>query len=125
VAAAAYLDVGEECDDGALNGASHSKCSVHCRIVSSSPGADGDLDAVPDDGDRCPQTAQGAAIDALGCSLADFCGAVDLAAKAGTVTCKRSDWRNDEPLMAGRAADCQIDRGASHSKADDRCVPAS
>jgi hypothetical protein len=58
--------------------------------------ADGDGEADP--GDACPDTAAGAAVDSAGCSLAQFCAALDAAPPwTRLLTCGRLDWRNDEP----------------------------
>lgn len=88
--------------------------------------ADADDDGVRDDADVCPGTTIGAAVDAAGCSLAQFCGRVDATASIGRKACKRSDWRNDEPLMnLLTESDCSVDLGPSADSADDRCVAAA
>jgi hypothetical protein len=47
----------------------------------------------------------GEAVDAAGCSLAEFCSGL-----AVPDVCNHGDWRNDEPL--GNAQDCKADAGA-------------
>ncbi len=47
---------------------------------------------------------------------------VDASVKGGKKLCKKSDWKNDEPLMKGRDRDCAVDKGGS-GREDDRCVP--
>ena len=78
---------------------------------------DADGDGVADPQDACANTLAGAAVDAVGCSQAQFCGAVAVTTKAGRNTCKKADWKNDEPLMTAKQADCAYDK-ASHL-----CVP--
>ena len=58
-----------------------------------------------------------------GCSHEQFCNSVDASVKGGKKLCKKSDWKNDEPLMTGRDRDCAVDKGGS-GRGDDRCVPA-
>lgn len=72
--------------------------------------ADTDGDGRPDPLDRCPGTASGAAVDSDGCSQAQFCGTFDATTRDGVRACKKADWRNDEPLMRSRDANCVIDR---------------
>lgn len=79
--------------------------------------ADSDGDGRPDSDDACPATAAGAAVDATGCSLEQFCGAIDASTATGRRLCKRADWRNDEPLMRKREADCRVSKPAR------RCQP--
>lgn len=81
--------------------------------------ADGDGEADPSD--RCPDTPIAVDVDSDGCSLAQFCALFDATTRDGAKSCKRADWRNDEPLMKRRDADCVIEKGATRP-ADDRCV---
>ena len=85
------------------------------------PPADTDGDEVPDARDHCAGTAASDPVDENGCSLAQFC-AVDATTALGKRTCRKLDWKNDEPLMAARDADCRVDKGGLGT-ADDRCVP--
>jgi hypothetical protein len=55
--------------------------------------ADADGDGVPDSLDRCPQSAPEGAVDAAGCSLAEFCSAWPRRA-----TCAAADWGSDEAV---------------------------
>jgi hypothetical protein len=66
---------------------------------------DGDGDGEEDSTDWCPNTGV-AAVDAAGCSLAQFCAAIDTSTSVGTRTCKASDWRNDEPITTPK--DCAV-----------------
>lgn len=85
--------------------------------------ADADGDGVRDATDDCPGTTIGAAVDAAGCSLAQFCGRVDATTSTGRKACKRSDWKNDEPLMnLLTEADCFVDAGPTADSGDDRCI---
>jgi hypothetical protein len=88
---------------------------------------DSDGDGIDDRHDRCPNTATGAAVDQEGCSIEQFCGAIDATTSRGRLICRRSDWRNDQPLMRpGIDGDCRVDLGALvRNPSDDRCVPAA
>jgi hypothetical protein len=81
--------------------------------------ADADADGIPDRLDRCPSTPAGAAVDASGCSLAQFCARIDATTAAGPALCAAVDWQNDEPL--GSPCDCklQVDHGRK------TCVPST
>jgi len=83
---------------------------------------DQDGDGVPDSLDDCPSTPAGMAVDRAGCSQEQFCGRVDATTRPGKRTCRRSDWKNDEPIMPITERDCTVDRGALGPD-DDRCVP--
>ena len=86
--------------------------------------ADGDQDGRRDLDDRCPSTALGDPVDDAGCSPAQFCGQFDATCEPGRAACRQADWRNDEPLMTLRQADCKIDNNGTPLKlSDDRCVP--
>jgi hypothetical protein len=84
--------------------------------------ADSDQDGHRDLDDACPGTAAGATVDQTGCSLAQFCAAIDATTSQGEKTCQASDWQNDEPLMTSRDADCTVEKGGP-GRADDHCVP--
>lgn len=71
--------------------------------------ADTDGDGIRDTADACPGTPQGTAVDALGCSQAQFCEAID-ASGSGRAVCNSSDWGNDEPL-ADNPGDCRAVKG--------------
>lgn len=81
---------------------------------------DADHDGLPDLYDHCPGTAPGEVIDNAGCSSMQFCSAIDATTPQGARICKRSDWRNDEPLMKASEADCRVNV-AGPGRADDRC----
>jgi hypothetical protein len=72
--------------------------------------ADSDADGVRDAGDACPGSAAGSEVDAVGCSLAQFCAAIDASTGTGRSTCNHSDWRNDEPL-SDSPNDCKAQAG--------------
>jgi multidrug resistance efflux pump len=75
--------------------------------------ADDDEDGVWNDVDRCSDTRKGQAVDASGCSVAQFCMRYDVRNDEGRAGCWNADFGNDEPL--GNPADC---------KANSRsCVP--
>lgn len=84
---------------------------------------DTDGDGVRDAADDCPSTPISAEVDKGGCSLAQFCARVDATTSTGRKACKRSDWRNDEPLMnLLTEADCSVEGGLTADSADDRCA---
>jgi len=76
--------------------------------------ADADADGVRDPGDLCLGSEPAAAIDGVGCSLAQFCAAIDATTGSGRASCNHSDWRNDEPLTDS-PNDCKASAG--------RCEP--
>ncbi len=86
--------------------------------------ADADGDGHSDQSDACAATPAGEAVDQAGCSQAEFCASMDATTKAGAKACKKADWKNDEPLLKKKDANCTVEKGAKGS-ADDRCVPAS
>jgi hypothetical protein len=92
--------------------------SSGCQIT------DGDTDGEADATDRCLGTPAGADADDAGCSLDQFCERVNVSTKSGASACKRADWKNDEPLMKAKEADCRVDKRGK-GRADDRCVPSS
>jgi cysteine-rich repeat protein len=112
------LDSGEECDDG--NNEDGDGCSAVCQYE---PDQDEDGDGEADATDLCPGTPPDDKdrVDQAGCSQEQFCSAIDATTKPGQQVCKKSDWRNDQPLKA-IPADCKVDLGGSGS-ADDLCAP--
>jgi hypothetical protein len=116
------------CDDGkdaaedALEEAESDRDAAVAALAAAN--ADADADGRRDADDDCPDTAAGAAVDKGGCSVEQFCSAIDATTKAGQKLCKKADWRNDEPVMKKSEADCKVDKGTKGSS-DDRCVPAS
>jgi Thrombospondin type 3 repeat len=80
------------------------------RPVFTDADGDGEADAT----DACPGTPPGAEVDQSGCSLAQFCGAVDVGGLRGALLCRMRDWKNDEGLAP---RDCRPLGGA--------CQPAS
>ncbi len=71
---------------------------AHAQAALAAALADADADGVRDAGDSCLGTGSAAAVDGLGCSLAQFCSAIDATTGSGRATCNHVDWRNDEPL---------------------------
>ncbi len=87
---------------------------AQCRFVP--PFEDADGDGEYDGTDLCPGTMPGADVDTAGCSLIQFCRAIDASRARDRRTCRISDWNNDEP--GGNPRDCEYDRGRG------LCVPA-
>lgn len=81
-----------------------------CMGIPKFEDADGDGEASPTD--ACPGTPEGVAVDAAGCSLRQFCRAIDGRGR-GAAVCNNSDWKNDEAL--GNPLDCKVRGGV--------CVP--
>ena len=63
-----------------------------------SPAPDEDEDGEPNITDLCVDTPLGLEVDSSGCSLVQFCAAIDISQDHGRQICNRSDWKNDEPL---------------------------
>jgi len=55
--------------------------------------------------------------DTAGCSLTQFCTAIDATTPQDRRTCRLSDWNNDEP--GNNPSDCAVDRTT------DSCIPAT
>ena len=108
------------CDSGSCPGQTCNQSSGTCETVADDADGDGEIDRT----DRCPGTAEGAAVDDSGCSLEQFCRAITLTSRESARACKKADWRNDEPLMKREEADCAVDKG-ERGPEDDRCVPAA
>jgi hypothetical protein len=81
---------------------------------------DDDGDGVSNAFDRCATTPTGAAVDSSGCTLEQFCGAVDARSGRGAKLCRRADWGNDEPLLKRADANCRVVGRRDQA----RCVPA-
>lgn len=87
-------------------------------ISCSDQDGDGETDAT----DACPDTPLDAPVDQAGCSLAQFCSAINTATLHGQFVCGKSDWRNDEPLMVPFfEADCTVKKNGLR-QANNRCV---
>jgi hypothetical protein len=112
-----------ECDPGACQACNQS--TGVCEAVA----ADADGDGESDGTDRCPDTPAATAVDDAGCSQEQFCANISIpspllvlpAVVAGAKSCKKADWRNDEPIMKRAEADCEVDKGGRGPE-DDRCV---
>jgi hypothetical protein len=82
---------------------------------------DDDGDGVPDYLDACPSSAA-VPVDARGCTVAQFCHAIDATTPRGRRVCNKSDWQNDEPLMTPPDWDCRVARNGP-GREDDQCEP--
>lgn len=71
-----------------------------------SAGQDEDGDGVADTEDQCPESPPGGKVDARGCTLAQFCGAIDVSPFSGLLECFKADWMADEKHQF--PGDCQI-----------------
>ncbi|MCK6371484.1 MAG: thrombospondin type 3 repeat-containing protein [Gammaproteobacteria bacterium] len=67
-----------------------------CEAVPKAVDTDGDGEV--DQTDSCPATLPGQAVDSAGCSQAQFCEQFSGTGVSAMMACRRSDWRNDEPL---------------------------
>lgn len=67
--------------------------------------SDEDEDGVIAARDDCPGSEPGAAVDAVGCSRAQFCRQVPADGRGWRGLCRSLDWRNDEP-ESPRPRDC-------------------
>lgn len=70
--------------------------------------ADPDMDGVIAARDDCPETPCGEEVDANGCSRDEFCRSVPTDGANWKKLCRRSDWKNDEPLL-DKPKDCEPD----------------
>lgn len=91
-----------------LSGAQAGLSSAHAALAAAL--ADLDADGVRDPGDSCLGTEPAGAVDGVGCSLAQFCTAIDATTGSGRATCNHADWRNDEPL-SDSPNDCKAATG--------------
>jgi hypothetical protein len=82
--------------------------------------ADADADGEADPTDLCPDTLPNLDVDSDGCSLWQFCTAIDTSSHHGRKICKRSDWKNDEPL--NNMGDCKAVRQGK-GPSNYSCVP--
>jgi hypothetical protein len=58
-------------------------------------------------------------VDDAGCSKVEFCAQFNVQTSADRQSCRRADWRNDEPFAW--YGDCRIERNVAIK--GDRCVP--
>lgn len=98
---------------------------AQCESDLATATADADGDGVGDAADDCPSTPGATAVDAAGCSQAQFCAAIDATVpKTGKKVCERADWQNDEPLMKlgvkKGQQDCVYDKGTK-VEGDETC----
>lgn len=84
--------------------------------------SDEDSDGELDKSDACPGTGFGMAVDDSGCSLEQFCAAINVSGPRGKSHCTRGDWMNDEPI--GSASDCVVAKVKGRASRTD-CVPRS
>jgi hypothetical protein len=85
------------------------------------PIADADSDLEADATDRCVATPTGEAVDDAGCSRVQFCAQFDVQTTAGRQSCRRADWRNDEPSDWQHDGDCRIAKDVKTKR--ERCIP--
>jgi hypothetical protein len=82
--------------------------------------ADADNDGEADSTDLCPDTQASTEVDSDGCSLWQFCTAIDTSSNHGLRVCNKSDWKNNEPLK--KKGDCKaVRQGKGNSNYN--CVP--
>jgi len=81
-----------------------------CEASLASSSTDTDDDGRRDVDDACPATVASAEVDVEGCSLAQFCAQYPVTSGPERAICKKADWKNDEPKMPGKEADCAYDR---------------
>ena len=101
-------------------GATDMKCCLLAAAgaCSTTTFPDSDEDGEPDLTDLCPDTPADTMVDSDGCSLLQFCSAIDANSNYGRKICRNSDWKNDEPLK--NKGDCKpFKKGFS----DFSCVP--
>jgi len=77
-------------------------CTGELTICLDAVPGDADGDGEIDPTDACPGTPPGGPVDEAGCSREQFCARFT----GDTLTCARSDWRNDEP-GAVNPGDCR------------------
>ena len=80
--------------------------------------SDSDDDGEADSTDLCPETPPDTEVDSDGCSLLQFCSAIDANSNYGRKICRSIDWKNDEPLE--NKGDCETVR---QGFSDFSCVP--
>jgi hypothetical protein len=103
--------VGDACDEFPNGGSALDQCLDELDALLRDPRlVDSDADGEADASDLCPATPAAAAVDEAGCSVHQFCGAIDPGSFLGRRTCALADWRNDEPLRSSRG-DCRVVRG--------------
>ena len=101
---------------GALGGVA-GQYQITVSAAADTSGSDDDGDGISNAHDACPGTATAVEVDQGGCSQVQFCAAVDNTSKKFKTLCKKADWKNDEPLMSGKQADCM------YQKSTNSCVP--
>lgn len=106
---------GDVCDAFPQGGSELTESLAQClddlAVLAGDPRlADSDADGEDDASDRCPGTAAAAEVDEAGCSLFQFCGAIDARSWQGRLDCDLADWRNDEPRQW--KGDCRAVRGS-------------
>ena len=92
------------------------------ECLANPPLADADGDGEADATDRCAGTPAGEAVDDAGCSAGQFCAQFDVQTTDGRKSCRRADWRNDEPSESQQDGDCRVAKDVGTKR--ERCVPA-
>ena len=96
-------------------------CCPRCPIPPCPPFCtDTDGDGHANDNDLCPFTDPNTVVDELGCSQNEFCSRVDATTRRGGRTCRKSDWKADQPLRSN-TRECRVDKMGT-GRADDLCV---
>lgn len=91
---------------------------TQCNTNAATASADSDGDGRRNVDDACANTPASTAVDVEGCSQAQFCARFPVTTGAERGICKKADWKNDEPKMKGKEADCAYD------KVTVSCIPA-
>jgi hypothetical protein len=87
---------------GAIRYHSDWPISRPCGTAADDADADGELDS----NDRCPDTPAGETVDDSGCSVAQYCAAIDASTRDGRRFCRAADWRNDGLGRRRLSRDC-------------------
>jgi hypothetical protein len=110
-------DFEQHCEDSppALFGSVRFNSDAPLPVACSDSDGDGEEDAT----DACANTPVGEDVNVAGCSLLQFCSAIDASTRLGRRACHVADWKNDG-LPTGASRDCKAvrdDQGAYH------CLP--
>lgn len=78
-------------------------CNSELAALQNDDDGDGVIAAL----DNCPSTPAGADVDSMGCSQEEFCSSILIVSASDNRTCRRADWKNDEPTVINRG-DCDV-----------------
>jgi len=102
---------GDACDRFPNGGSDLDQCLDDLDALRRDPRlSDSDGDGEEDASDLCPETEAASEVDESGCSLDQFCSAIDASGWRGRMVCARADWRNDDPPHRW-ASDCRVVHG--------------